>query len=102
MRRELFQVRDNPLTRSHLGTFDPGTEELLYEQRDGIATLTFNRPSAYNAMTWAMYEGLYAACEHADDDERIRVLVLRGAGEKAFVAGPTSPSSDRCLHRTIS
>ena len=38
-------------------------------------------------MTWAMYKGLYAACEHADEDESIRVLVLRGAGERAFVAG---------------
>lgn len=38
-------------------------------------------------MTWAMYEGLYQACEHAHADERVRVLVLRGAGDKAFVAG---------------
>ncbi len=67
--------------------FDPGTSELLYERRGAIAFLTFNRPEARNAMTWAMYEGLYRTCEHVDGDDRVRVLVLRGAGEKAFVAG---------------
>ena len=56
--------------------------------RDGpVVTLTFNRPEARNAMTWEMYERLYQACEEVDEDESIRVLVLRGAGGKAFVAG---------------
>ena len=49
--------------------------------------MTFNRPEAHNAMTFAMYESLYEACEAADADDQIRALVLRGAGEKAFVAG---------------
>ena len=49
--------------------------------------ITFNRPQARNAMTFAMYEDLFAACEAADADDEVRVLVLRGAGEKAFVAG---------------
>ena len=34
-----------------------------------------------------MYEGLFSCCEHVDADDRVKVLVLRGAGEKAFVAG---------------
>jgi enoyl-CoA hydratase/carnithine racemase len=56
--------------------------------RDGpIVTLTFNRPEARNAMTWEMYERLYEACEEVDADDSVRVLVLRGAGGKAFVAG---------------
>ena len=38
-------------------------------------------------MTWEMYEGLHAACERAGDDPAIKVVVLRGAGDKAFVAG---------------
>lgn len=67
--------------------FDPGTDELLYERRGAVALLTFNRPQARNAMTWAMYEGLHAACEWVDADDRVRILVLRGAGERAFVAG---------------
>ena len=67
--------------------FSPRTDELLYERRGPIAILTFNRPQARNALTWAMYEGLYDCCEHVDADERVKVLILRGAGDKAFVAG---------------
>ena len=67
--------------------FVPKTDELLYERRGSIAFLTFNRPEARNALTWAMYEGLYEGCEHVDADDRVTVLVLRGAGDKAFVAG---------------
>jgi enoyl-CoA hydratase/carnithine racemase len=67
--------------------FVPKTDELLYERQGPIAFLTFNRPQARNALTWAMYEGLYACCEHVEADERVKVLVLRGAGDKAFVAG---------------
>jgi len=56
--------------------------------RDGpILTLTFNRPQARNAMTWGMYERLHQTCEEVDADDTVRVLVLRGAGGKAFVAG---------------
>src|SRR5882757_88288 len=57
-------------------------------QRDGrVLRVTFNRPKAHNALTFAMYQGLYDACETADADDDIRVLVLRGAGGKAFVSG---------------
>jgi enoyl-CoA hydratase/carnithine racemase len=57
------------------------------ERRGPAAWVTFNRPEAHNAMTFAMYESLYAACETVDADDALRVLVLRGAGGKAFVAG---------------
>src|SRR5215207_10934732 len=67
--------------------FVPRTDELLYERRGPIALLTFNRPQARNALTWAMYEGVYDCCEHVDTDDRVKVFVLRGAGDKAFVAG---------------
>jgi enoyl-CoA hydratase/carnithine racemase len=73
---------DNP-TRD----FEPKTEDLRYERRGPIAFLTFNRPHARNALTWAMYDGLYDCCDHVDADDRVKVLVLRGAGDKAFVAG---------------
>src|SRR4026207_2363242 len=59
----------------------------VFETDGPIATLTFNRPEARNAMTWEMYEALVAACERVDGDGELRVLVLRGAGGKAFVAG---------------
>jgi enoyl-CoA hydratase/carnithine racemase len=59
----------------------------IYETDGPIATLTFNRPEARNAMTWEMYEALVDACDRVDRDASIRVFVLRGAGGKAFVAG---------------
>jgi enoyl-CoA hydratase/carnithine racemase len=59
----------------------------IYATDGPIATLTFNRPEARNAMTWEMYADLVAACDRVDSDEAIRVLVFRGAGGKAFVAG---------------
>ena len=58
-----------------------------WERRGPAAWVTFNRPEAHNAMTFEMYEALLEHCERADADDDVRVLVLRGAGEKAFVAG---------------
>jgi enoyl-CoA hydratase/carnithine racemase len=58
-----------------------------WDVRGPAAWVTFNRPEAHNAMTFEMYEELHACCERADSDDEVRVLVLRGAGEKAFVAG---------------
>src|SRR5215212_236382 len=66
----------------------PSTSEHVLVARDGpIVTLTFNRPEARNAMTWEMYQRLYEVCEEVDADDAVRVLVLKGAGGKAFVAG---------------
>ena len=59
----------------------------VFETDGPIATLTFNRPEARNAMTWEMYQALVETCERVDRDAAIRVLILRGAGGKAFVAG---------------
>jgi enoyl-CoA hydratase len=64
-----------------------GEAELLYERRGAAAVITFNRPHARNAMTFAMYEALHAHCDEIDSDDHIRVLVLRGAGGRAFVSG---------------
>jgi len=58
-----------------------------WARRGTAAWVTFNRPEAHNAMTFAMYEALYAYCEQADAEDDVRVLVLRGAGPRAFVAG---------------
>ena len=62
-------------------------DELLYELRDGVAYLTFNRPQARNALTFAMYDRLAEICEQANQDRSIRALLLTGAGDKAFAAG---------------
>src|ERR1051326_5839380 len=61
--------------------------DTVFEVDAPLATLTFNRPDARNAMTWRMYEALVEACDRVDADAAIRVLILRGAGGKAFVAG---------------
>jgi enoyl-CoA hydratase len=63
------------------------TSQALYSVSGPLATLTFNRPEARNAMTWDMYRALLEACDRADADPDVRVLILRGAGGKAFVAG---------------
>lgn len=62
-------------------------DELLYEVRDGIAHVTFNRPQARNALTFGMYERLAAVCAEVDADRSIKALVLTGAGDRAFAAG---------------
>jgi enoyl-CoA hydratase len=62
-------------------------EELLYEVKDGIAYVTFNRPQARNALTFAMYERLAEVCGLANEDRSIRAMLLTGAGDKAFAAG---------------
>ncbi|MEZ5286963.1 MAG: enoyl-CoA hydratase [Vicinamibacterales bacterium] len=51
-----------------------------------LGILTFTRPAARNALTWDMYEALERACDAADDDPRIRALIIRGSGG-AFAAG---------------
>src|SRR6202158_1815152 len=61
--------------------------EILFEVSGGIGWLVFNRPAARNAMTFSMYDRLEELCHQVDRDESVRVLILRGAGEKAFVSG---------------
>lgn len=63
------------------------TDELLYEIRDGIGRITFNRPQARNALTFAMYERLAEICAGVESDRSVKVLLLTGAGDKAFAAG---------------
>ena len=61
--------------------------ELLATIRAGVATVTLNRPATHNAISFAMLEGLAAWLEAWRGDERIRCVLLRGAGERAFCAG---------------
>ena len=60
--------------------------EALFDVDGTIAVLTFNRPQARNALTWAMYDALVAACDRVDADPAVRVFVVRAAGD-AFAAG---------------
>lgn len=62
-------------------------DDILYEVRDNIGYLTFNRPEKRNSMTFEMYERLAQVCIEASEKRDIRALVLTGAGDKAFAAG---------------
>lgn len=61
--------------------------EMLFTSKDGIARVVFNRPEAMNAFTYAMYDRLVEICEAVNTDPEIRVMLLSGAGGRAFAAG---------------
>ena len=62
-------------------------ETILYEEKEGVATIVFNRPEVMNAMNLKMIREMTAAIGRARDNDGIRVLIFRGAGDKAFSAG---------------
>jgi enoyl-CoA hydratase len=64
---------------------EEGVVQLVVEK--GVAAVTFDRPAARNAMTWAMYQQLQEICEKLHSDPEVRVVRFRGAGGEAFVAG---------------
>jgi len=61
--------------------------EILAEIRSGVATVTLNRPQSLNALTLGMLQALTQWFDAWERDDRVRVILLRGAGEKAFCAG---------------
>lgn len=61
--------------------------EILAAVRGSVATVTLNRPAALNALTLGMIEGLAAWLDRWEHDHRIRMVVLRGAGDRAFCSG---------------
>lgn len=66
----------------------PGFEDVLYEKRDdGVARITINRPDVLNALRTQTYEELARAFRDAGEDPAIGVVVLTGAGERAFSSG---------------
>ncbi|MEM3597065.1 MAG: enoyl-CoA hydratase-related protein [Candidatus Bathyarchaeia archaeon] len=60
---------------------------IIYEKSEGIATITLNRPEALNAFSKEVVEEVLNALEDVKADENVRVVVLTGAGEKAFSTG---------------
>ncbi|MCF3934675.1 enoyl-CoA hydratase [Acuticoccus sp. M5D2P5] len=61
--------------------------QVRFEKRDGVAYVTFDRPEAMNALTWSMYDRLAEIASELRTDTQTRVVVFRGAGGKAFIAG---------------
>src|SRR5260370_17626243 len=62
-------------------------DDILYDKRDGIATVTINRPKVLNAFRAETVEEMLEAMRDAEDDREIGVVVLAGAGDRAFCAG---------------
>src|SRR4029453_5207608 len=76
---------DHSSGESHLQV-NPMPDEILTEIVDGVATVTLNRPEKRNAMSSALLRGLRTAFDELDEDARVRVVVVRGAG-RAFCSG---------------
>lgn len=62
-------------------------ENILVENNEGILQITINRPSKLNALNKATIKELHEAFADAEEDEEVKVVILTGSGEKAFVAG---------------
>ena len=62
-------------------------QNIIFEVDKGLATITFNRPQAMNALNSDLLDEFENALHSIADDEAVRLLILTGAGEKAFVAG---------------
>jgi len=62
-------------------------ETILFDVRNQIAFVTFNRPESMNAVNRQMARDLVTVCQQIEDDAAIRVAIFTGAGEKAFSAG---------------
>jgi 2-ketocyclohexanecarboxyl-CoA hydrolase len=69
-------------------------QDILYEKRDGIATITINRPKVLNAFRAETIEAMLEAMRDAEDDDEIGVVVLGGAGDRAFCSGGDNSSRD--------
>jgi enoyl-CoA hydratase len=63
------------------------TDKMIAEKDGAIGWITFNNPERRNAVSLAMWEGLAEIVRDYAQDDTIRVVVLKGAGDKAFVSG---------------
>ena len=67
--------------------FDPGTEQIIVAVDDGIGRITLNNPERHNTLSVEMRSALPAALTALNESDDVRVIVLTGAGERAFSAG---------------
>jgi len=66
---------------------DEGYKDIIYRVKESVACILFNRPERYNAFRTDTLKEICSALEVAELDDDVRVIVLRGAGEKAFCTG---------------
>ena len=62
-------------------------KHIVYDKEDELAIITFNRPEVRNALNYLALDEAVDATKKADADEAVRVLILTGSGDKAFIAG---------------
>src|SRR5438045_9498950 len=72
--------------------------KILKSITDGVGVVTFNNPEKRNAMSLDMWEGLGQALTELRDDPAVRVVVLVGAGDKAFVSGADISQFEKTRH----
>ncbi|HRN50406.1 MAG TPA: enoyl-CoA hydratase/isomerase family protein [Anaerolineales bacterium] len=89
------------MTRKFTGTApkDFDFKSILYEKKDGRATVTFNRPEVLNAVNHQVLTELNAAFKDASWDDSVAVLVLTGTGERAFCTGADLDEQKQFLQR---
>jgi enoyl-CoA hydratase len=72
--------------------------KMLQKVEDGVGVITFNNPEKRNAMSLDMWEGLGKALIELRDDAQVRVVILTGAGDKAFVSGADISQFEKTRH----
>jgi len=72
--------------------------KILKDVSDGVGIVTFNNPQKRNAMSIEMWEGLGQALTELRDDDDVRVVILRGAGDKAFMSGADISQFEKNRH----
>ena len=76
-------------------------QNLLYAMDDRVATITLNRPDRHNALSVALVDEIVAAVAQADRDPEVRIVILAGAGGKAFSSGYDIKESAEKPKRTV-
>jgi enoyl-CoA hydratase len=72
--------------------------KILQSSAEGVGVITFNNPEKRNAMSLDMWEGVGLALVDLRDDPEIRIVILRGAGDKAFVSGADISQFEKTRH----
>jgi enoyl-CoA hydratase/carnithine racemase len=90
-------MTERPFVGKNPSEFD--FQHILYEKRDGRATVTFNRPQVLNAVNGGMLQELNIAFKDASWDDAVGVIVLTGAGERAFCTGADLKEQEQFLQR---
>src|SRR3981189_2272098 len=75
--------------------------KILQSVADGVGIITFNNPAKRNAMSLDMWEGLGSALIELRDNPDVRVVIMVGAGDKAFVSGADISQFEKVRHKSI-